>query len=86
MHLSLSTVVDIPDILHMRSYPWKIVFKFMKDFQVVRERWKKGGKMAYWLFKKSEKSSGNVSIGKGARFDKKIVLRDGKRNNFCILL
>ncbi|KAH8117133.1 putative methyltransferase-domain-containing protein [Phellopilus nigrolimitatus] len=63
-------------------------------FDKTRERWKEGGKMAYWLFTKRmpaqcEKSSGSGNAGPGdadpARFDKKVVLREGKRNNFCIL-
>lgn len=56
-------------------------------FEKVRERWKTGGKMAYWLYMKCTRPL----IGEGdqkqvdVRFDKKVVLREGKRNNFCIL-
>lgn len=68
-------------------------------FEKVRERWKEGGKMAYWLFqkrsigslirntaerRKPELRNDNIN---GVRFDKKVKLReDGKRNNFHILL
>lgn len=43
--------------------------------------------MAYWLYMKCTRPL----IGEGdqkqvdVRFDKKVVLREGKRNNFCIL-
>jgi 25S rRNA (adenine2142-N1)-methyltransferase len=49
-------------------------------FAEVNERWKKGGKMAYWLFRKVEKDD------TGGEFGKKVVIRQGNRNNFCILL
>ena len=53
------------------------------DGATIEERWKEGGKMAYWLFRKVVASQENVD---GLRFGKKVVLREGKRNNFCILL
>jgi|ERR1700722_7291402 len=49
-------------------------------FAEVNERWKKGGKMAYWLFRKVEKGD------TGGEFRKKVVIKQGNRNNFCILL
>lgn len=49
-------------------------------FIQMRERWKKHGKMAYWLYRKAEK--GEVVEA----FQKKIILRTGNRNNFSILL
>ena len=51
-------------------------------FSELKERWKPGGKMAYWLYRKdtpAERSSG-TDLGK------KMVLRTGNRNNFSILL
>ena len=64
-------------------------------FDMIRERAKEGGKMAYWLYRK--RSADHVSVGsdeelhasrgsEAARFSKKLVLRDGRCNNFCILL
>ena len=50
-------------------------------FEKIRERWKQGGKMAYWLFRKAESASTD-----GWKFSKKTVLRQGNRNNFVILL
>lgn len=50
----------------------------------VKQRWKKGGKMAYWLYRKCEPD---------LKFDdeltpytKKTVVKLGNRNNFSILL
>jgi len=56
------------------------------SFEQVHNRWKEGGKMAYWLFKKSSLASHskfeNMNI-----YHKKIELRKGgNRNNFSILL
>jgi len=48
---------------------------------IMKSRWKEGGKMAYWLFRKtSEHSADNT------KYAKKMVLRSGKRNNFAVLL
>jgi 25S rRNA (adenine2142-N1)-methyltransferase len=50
-------------------------------FEVEEERWKKGGKMAYWLFRKVQ-PRGDLD-----GFGKKVMLRTGQdRNNFCVLL
>ena len=50
-------------------------------FEKLRERWKPTGKLIYWLFMKTEPKAGlNDEI-----FKRKIVLRSGERNNFCIL-
>ena len=52
-------------------------------FEKERERWKEGGKMAYWLFRKASPAEQVPP----ASFEKKVVLREGQqRNNFCILL
>jgi len=50
-------------------------------FVQIRERWKKNGKMAYWLYRKADK----VKVAQA--FQKKKIFRKGKnRNNFSILL
>jgi 25S rRNA (adenine2142-N1)-methyltransferase len=62
-------------------------------FEKIRERWKEGGKMAYWLFQKRassefplSKSTTRYSGGQPC-FDKKVMYREGGgKNNFCILL
>ena len=53
------------------------------SFVEVRNRWKEGGKMAYWLFKKKSIPKPNIDA---TPFRKKAVLRTGNRNNFSILL
>jgi 25S rRNA (adenine2142-N1)-methyltransferase len=55
-------------------------------FAQVKERWKKGGKMAYWLFRKGESVSYAANLDVTGQFRKKTVLKQGNRNNFCILL
>jgi 25S rRNA (adenine2142-N1)-methyltransferase len=50
-------------------------------FVEIRERWKKNGKMAYWLYRKAGREKKAIRS-----FEKKIVLREGNRNNFNILL
>lgn len=51
-------------------------------FSELKERWKPGGKMAYWLYRRDApaESSSQADLGK------KVVLRAGNRNNFSILL
>lgn len=50
-------------------------------FMEVQLKWKKGGKMAYWLYRKGERDQ--VSLDE---FRKKSVCRQGDRNNFAIIL
>ncbi|KAG6820798.1 hypothetical protein H0H93_011563 [Arthromyces matolae] len=50
-------------------------------FKEIRERWKEGRKMAYWLYERAEVSD----LCSREQFTKKKVLRQGNRNNFCIL-
>ncbi|KAH9079230.1 nucleolus protein [Lactarius deliciosus] len=51
-------------------------------FHQLEERWRLGGKMAYWLYQKKTPQEGCH----GERFSKKKVLRQGNRNNFHILV
>jgi 25S rRNA (adenine2142-N1)-methyltransferase len=59
-------------------------------FWMVRERWKAGGKVGYWLFEKEiPRVIPTLSSPRenAPKFTKKVVLREGaNRNNFCILL
>ncbi|EPQ58248.1 hypothetical protein GLOTRDRAFT_114713 [Gloeophyllum trabeum ATCC 11539] len=50
-------------------------------FAEIKSRWKDGGKMAYWLYRKSAPDSQEQE-----RFRRKTVLLQGKRNNYAILL
>ena len=52
-------------------------------FEKIKERWRVGGKMGYWLFRKVDP----ISSEEGSPYERKSVLRSGKmRNNFAILL
>ncbi|KAJ1307479.1 hypothetical protein OPQ81_001578 [Rhizoctonia solani] len=54
-------------------------------FTLIRDRCKPGGKVAYWLFARSDKQPA-VPLA-GGSFAKKTMLREGSnRNNFSILL
>lgn len=48
-------------------------------FVKVEKKWRRGRKMAYWLYRKTVQ-------GDRDEFRKKRACRAGKRNNFCILL
>ncbi|EJF62440.1 nucleolus protein [Dichomitus squalens] len=54
-------------------------------FEKLLSRWKDGGKMAYWLFRRSRLST-SATYQKHALYEKKTVFRTGDRNNFVILL
>jgi len=51
-------------------------------FHQLEERWRPGGKMVYWLYQKKTPQKGCF----GERFSKKMVHRQGNRNNFHILV
>ncbi|KAF7359392.1 25S rRNA adenine-N(1) methyltransferase [Mycena sanguinolenta] len=51
-------------------------------FSEVKERWKVGGKMIYLFYQKRTQPPPFST----EEFTKKVVLRQGDRNNFCILL
>lgn len=51
-------------------------------FEKIKERWRVGRKMGYWLFRKVNA----ISLEEPA-YERKSVLRSGRmRNNFAILL
>lgn len=52
-------------------------------FVELKDKWKKGGKMAYWLYQKSDQDSSGSDLD---QFMRKNVARQGNRNNFSILL
>lgn len=56
------------------------------SYAEVKSRWKDGGKMAYWLYRKAEPDPGSSSSTSTTPYQKKKVLRKGNRNNFCVLL
>jgi 25S rRNA (adenine2142-N1)-methyltransferase len=51
-------------------------------FKLVRKRWKEGGKVAYWLWSRSDPKAEASGV-----YSKKKVITDGpRRNNFAIIL
>lgn len=54
-------------------------------FEKLQSRWKDGGKMAYWLFRRLERST-STTYRDHVLYEKKTVFRMGDRNNFVILL
>ncbi|KAK1229086.1 25S rRNA (adenine2142-N1)-methyltransferase [Marasmius sp. AFHP31] len=65
-------------------------FEHFKDlmnfigFEEIHTKWKAGGKMVYWLYRKSSATPSETSTPD--KFKKKSVLRTGNRNNFAVLL
>ncbi|KAJ8078469.1 25S rRNA (adenine2142-N1)-methyltransferase [Marasmius tenuissimus] len=65
-------------------------FEHFKDlmnfigFEEIHTKWKAGGKMVYWLYRRSSATSSGTSTPD--KFKKKGVLRSGNRNNFAVLL
>ncbi|KAF9234772.1 nucleolus protein [Melanogaster broomeanus] len=51
-------------------------------FVEIEKKWRQGGKMAYWLYRKVQPDGSSSTRD----FRKKSICREGKRNNFCILL
>ncbi|RDB21015.1 25S rRNA adenine-N(1) methyltransferase [Hypsizygus marmoreus] len=62
-------------------------FEYLKSlmgaigFVQLQEKWKEGRKMAYWLYRKEPQP-----IRSPESFQKKRVVRQGNRNNFCVVL
>ncbi|RPD65870.1 hypothetical protein L226DRAFT_566374 [Lentinus tigrinus ALCF2SS1-7] len=54
-------------------------------FEQVHTRWKEGGKMAYWLYRRRPQPA-STTYQDHLLYKKKTVFRQGDRNNFVILL
>ena len=133
-HTTYAEQLPLPCVANSRYLTFEHLTSLMRaiGFEQTRERWKVGGKMAYWLYRKplavqsptlgagsdhprrrqqlgreqagperedelakldtlerstsAERRRTPLVEGRTLRFDKKVVLREGKRNNFCILL
>ncbi|KAF8519314.1 nucleolus protein [Hysterangium stoloniferum] len=82
----LFVALPLPCVVNSRYLDFDRLISMMTTlgFSLLKERWKTGGKMAYWLF---QKSSPPPVVKMTEMFSKKIVVREGKnRNNFAILL
>lgn len=80
----LFLVLPLPCITNSRymSIPKLQEIMAVVGFELVKERWKNGGKVGYWLWAWREPRR---DVRK--RFEKKQITTDGpKKNNFCILL
>ncbi|PPQ69864.1 hypothetical protein CVT26_014141 [Gymnopilus dilepis] len=79
----LFLVLPLPCVANSRYLTFDSLKNLMGSigFSEKRARWRKNGKMAYWLYQKT--STSKVS---GGSFCQKVVLRSGQRNNFAILL
>ena len=76
--------LPLPCVQNSRYFTLEHFEGLMKcvGFERVKERWRVGGKMGYWLFRKVDP----ISLEEDA-YGRKSVLRSGRtRNNFAILL
>lgn len=83
-----TTQLPLPCILNSRYMTPDHMHGLMSliGFDIVKNRWKDGGKMAYWLFRKTPRCR-DLSPNTLEPYEKKQELRQGKnRNNFAILL
>ncbi|PPQ86877.1 hypothetical protein CVT25_012596 [Psilocybe cyanescens] len=82
----LFLALPLPCIANSRYVTFDHLKALMESigFIEIRERWRKNGKMGYWLYQK--KSPPPLSSRTSQSFAKKVVLRTGNRNNFVIIL
>lgn len=78
----LFLTLPLPCVTNSRyvDFPYLKTLMEAIGFTEIQDRWKEGRKMAYWLYRKGPCGQ---SLG---QFGKKLVLRQGNRNNFCILI
>jgi len=79
----LFLALPLPCVLNSRYLDFDGMEKVMRaiGFALQKERWKKEGKMVYWLYQK-----GSRPLGSDETLQRKVVIRQGNRNNFSILL
>ncbi|KAI0683634.1 putative methyltransferase-domain-containing protein [Cytidiella melzeri] len=82
----LFLALPLPCIMNSRYVTPEYLHGLMTTlcYTEVKTRWKDGGKMAYWLYRKAEHVFKPDS--EFAPYTKKTVIRQGNRNNFSILL
>ncbi|KAH7910157.1 nucleolus protein [Hygrophoropsis aurantiaca] len=78
----LFLVLPLPCVENSRYFNFEKLEALMIaiGFIEIKRRWRSGGKMAYWLYKKTDDKK---DLGE---FRKKVICRQGDRNNFVILL
>ncbi|KAF8797847.1 hypothetical protein BYT27DRAFT_7151275 [Phlegmacium glaucopus] len=79
----LFLALPLPCVANSRYLTFERLQLIMESigFTQLQEKWRTGGKMAYWLYQKK-----NASTLAAHTFNKKVVLRQGHRNNFAIIL
>ncbi|KAK2467071.1 hypothetical protein APHAL10511_001329 [Amanita phalloides] len=79
----LFLVLPLPCVLNSRYLDLEHMKRIMRavGFALQKERWRKEGKMGYWLFQKDPAPRMSDEV-----LRRRFVLRQGNRNNFCILL
>ncbi|KJA27479.1 hypothetical protein HYPSUDRAFT_35376 [Hypholoma sublateritium FD-334 SS-4] len=80
----LFLALPLPCVANSRYVTFDHLKSLMESigFSETKEKWKKDGKMGYWLYRKSTPLDSQSSC----IFGKKTVLRTGQRNNFAIIL
>lgn len=76
--------LPLPCIANSRYMNFDHLKSFMEflGFTEIRERWRKNGKMGYWLYRKADILPNQPPD----EYKKKNILRSGNRNNFAITL
>ena len=85
---STYTQLPLPCVENSRYLTFDHLDTLMRaiGFAQLRSEWRKNGKMAYWLYRKTESCDSSPPPVSVEQLQKKVVLRQGNRNNFCILL
>ncbi|KAF9228779.1 nucleolus protein [Gyrodon lividus] len=80
----LFLALPLPCVENSRYLTFELLQSLMTaiGFVEIEKKWRQGGKMAYWLYRKVQPDGSSSP----REFKKKSVCRQGKRNNFCILL
>lgn len=81
----LFLVLPLPCVINSRYLSVRQMQDLMAvvGFELIKDHWKNGGKVGYWLWAWREPRRDGIR----KRFEKKQITEDGpKKNNFCILL
>ncbi|KAF9475069.1 nucleolus protein [Pholiota conissans] len=81
----LFLALPLPCVANSRYITFDHLKSLMESigFAEVKERWKRNGKMGYWLYRKTHQP---LEYESPRSFTTKVILRTGQRNNFAILL
>jgi len=82
----LFLALPLPCVLNSRYLTFEHLNAIMTaiGFVELKEQWKTGGKMSYWLYQKAASDLEGSVVAPSLQ--KKTVLRTGNRNNFSIIL